>query len=491
MLNKKIPNLTFDQFCRILFTYLSLKNCTKVKLFFMKQQIENQTHIILDSIADGVFTVNLEWKITSFNRAAEEITGIKKNEAIGRHCWEVFKASICEQGCLLRKTIETGYSFVNQSIFIVNSEGERIPVSISTALLKDNKGKTIGGVETFRDLSVVEELRKELADKHTFLDIISKNKEMKRLFGMLELIAESDTTVLIEGESGTGKELFAKAIHSISNRRKGPLITINCSSIPDTLLESELFGYKAGAFTDAKKDKSGRLALAEGGTLFLDEIGDISQLLQAKLLRVLQDKVYEPLGSTSSLKANVRIVAATNKNLEKLVKNGAFRDDLYYRVNVVKLLLPPLRKRKEDIPLLSEHFIRKFNRLNDRKIQEISPEALSILMSHYFPGNIRELENIIEYASLVCKKIILGIEHLPEYLHQQSDNTRISPPNALPQQEFSFNDIERNFIFKALRENSWNRSITAAKLGIHPTTLWRKIKRLKLEIPKTDGRSKN
>ena len=456
----------------------------------MKQHIENQTHIILDSIADGVFTVNLEWKITSFNRAAEEITGIKKNEAIGRYCWEVFRASICEQGCLLRKTIETGYPFVNQSIFIVNSEGERIPVSISPALLKDNKGNIIGGVETFRDLSEVEELRKQLADKHTFHDIISKNKEMKRLFGMLELIAESDTTVLIEGESGTGKELFAKAIHSVSNRRKAPLITINCSSIPDTLLESELFGYKAGAFTDAKKDKSGRLALAEGGTLFIDEIGDISQLLQAKLLRVLQDKVYEPLGSTSSLKANVRIVAATNKNLEKLVKNGTFRDDLYYRVNVVKLLLPPLRKRKEDIPLLAEHFIRKFNRLNDRKIQGISPEALSILMSHDFPGNIRELENIIEYASLVCKKIILGIEHLPEYLRQQSDNTIIGLPRALPQKEFSFHDIERNFIFEALRENNWNRSVTATKLGIHPTTLWRKIKRLKLEIPKTDGRSK-
>jgi len=456
----------------------------------MKQHIENQTHIILDSIADGVFTVDLEWKITSFNRAAEEITGIKKNEAIGRYCWEVFRASICEQGCFLRKTIETGYAFVNQSIFIVNSEGERIPVSISSALLKDNKGEIIGGVETFRDLSEVEELRKQLTDKHTFHDIISKSKEMKRLFGMLELIAESDTTVLIEGESGTGKELFAKAIHSVSNRRKAPLITINCSSIPDTLLESELFGYKAGAFTDAKKDKSGRLALAEGGTLFIDEIGDISQLLQAKLLRVLQDKVYEPLGSTSSLKANVRIVAATNKNLEKLVKNGAFRDDLYYRVNVVKLLLPPLRKRKQDIPLLAEHFIRKFNRLNDRKIQGISSEALSILMSHDFPGNIRELENIIEYASLVCKKIILGIEHLPEYLRQQSDNRRIGLPRALPQKEFSFHDIERNFIFEALRENSWNRSVTAAKLGIHLTTLWRKIKRLKLEIPKTDGRSK-
>jgi PAS domain S-box-containing protein len=456
----------------------------------MKQPIENQTHIILDSIADGVFTVNLGWKITCFNRAAEEITGIKKNEAIGRYCWEVFRASICEQGCLLRKTIETSYPYVNQSIFIVNSEGERIPVSISSALLKDNKGEIIGGVETFRDLSEVEELRKQLANKHSFHDIISKNKEMKRLFGMLELIAESDTTVLIEGESGTGKELFAKALHSISNRRKGPLITINCSSIPDTLLESELFGYKAGAFTDAKKDKSGRLALAEGGTLFIDEIGDISQLLQAKLLRVLQDKVYEPLGNTSSLKANVRIVAATNKNLEKLVKNGAFRDDLYYRVNVVKLLLPPLRKRKEDIPLLAEHFIRKFNLLNDRKIQEISPEALSILMSHDFRGNIRELENIIEYASLVCKKIILGIEHLPEYLRQQSDNTRIGLFKGLPQKEFSFHDIEKNFIFEALRKNSWNKSVTAAKLGIHPTTLWRKIKRLKLEIPKTDGRSK-
>ena len=456
----------------------------------MKQQIKDQAHIILDSIADGVFTVDLEWKIISFNRAAKEITGIKKHEAIGRHCWEVFRASICEQGCKLRKTMETGYPFVNQSIFIVNSAGERIPVSISTALLKNNKGKIIGGVETFRDLSVVEELRKELADKHTFHDIISKSKEMKRLFGMLELIAESDTTVLIEGESGTGKELFAKAIHSVSNRRKAPLITINCSSIPDTLLESELFGYKAGAFTDAKKDKPGRLALAEGGTIFLDEIGDISQLLQVKLLRVLQDKIYEPLGSISSVKANVRIVVATNKNLEKLVKDGVFRDDLYYRVNVVKLLLPPLRKRKEDISLLSEHFIRKFNRLNDRNIQRISSEALSILMSHNFPGNIRELENIIEYANLVCQKTVLGIEHLPEYLHQQSDNTKTGLLRALPQKEFSFHDIEKKFIFEALRENSWNRSVTARKLGIHTTTLWRKIKHLKLEIPGTDGRSK-
>jgi len=337
-----------------------------------------QTEIILDSIADGVFTIDLERRITSFNKAAETITGIRKKDAIGRYCWDVFRASICEQACSLRQTLESGAAIVNGSIFIVNSAGDRIPVSISTGILKDNQGKIIGGVETFRDLSVVEELRKELAGHHSFMDIISKNDQMLRLFGLLELIAESDTTVLIEGESGTGKELFAKAIHSLSHRKKGPLVTINCGSLPDTLLESELFGYKAGAFTDAKRDKPGRITQAEGGTLFLDEIGDVSAMLQVRLLKVLQDKVYEPLGSTGVENADVRIVAATNKNLERLVSQGDFRRDLYYRINVVKLSLPPLKERKDDIPLLIDHFIRKFNRLNGKEIQGISPEALPI-----------------------------------------------------------------------------------------------------------------
>jgi len=247
---------------------------------------EHQTQIILDSIADGVFTVDADWKITSFNRAAETITGIRKEEALGRHCWDVFRASICENMCSLRQTTRTGEPVVNQAIYIVNSKGERIPVSISTALLKDENGRVIGGVETFRDLSVVEELRKELEGRHSFFDIISKNQEMQRLFGILEQVAESNTTILLVGESGTGKELFAKAIHSLGPRKNGPMITLNCGALPDTLLESELFGYKAGAFTDAKKDKPGRLALAEGGTLFLDEIGDISPALQIRLLRV-------------------------------------------------------------------------------------------------------------------------------------------------------------------------------------------------------------
>jgi PAS domain S-box-containing protein len=451
--------------------------------------IENKTRIILDSISDGVFTVDSDWKVTSFNRAAEKITGIKKEDAIGRYCWEIFKASICEQRCSLRHTLDTGHPIVNQPIFIINSKGDRIPVSISTAILKDRKGKMIGGVETFRDLRIVEELRKELANQHSFMDIISKNKQMQVLFGTMDLIAGSDTTILIEGESGTGKELFAKAIHSLSHRKKGPMVTVNCGSLPDTLLESELFGYKAGAFTDAKKDKPGRIALAENGTLFLDEIGDVSPLLQVRLLRVLQDKVYEPLGGTKSEKANVRIVAATNKDLEHLVKKDLFREDLYYRINVVKLILPPLRRRKEDIPLLTEHFIHKYNVLRGKEIQGITPEVMDILMSYDFPGNIRELENIIEYATVVCQNSLIRFKNLPENLRLLSEHKTKINSKDISEKTLSLDIMEKDFIYEVLRKNNWNRTAAAEQIGIHPTTLWRKIKRLNLETPKKNGRS--
>ena len=452
--------------------------------------LENQTEIILDSIADGVFTVDSGWRITSFNRAAGKITGIKKEEAIGRHCWDVFRASICEGRCSLRQTMETGEPIVNQAIFIVSSEGERIPVSISTALLKDEGGQVIGGVETFRDLSVVEELRRELEGRHSLFDIVSKNQEMHRLFGILEQVAESNTTVLLVGESGTGKGLFARAIHSLSPRKNEPMITINCGALPDTLLESELFGYKAGAFTDAKKDKPGRLALAEGGTLFLDEIGDISPALQARLLRVLQDRVYEPLGSTKPLRADVRIVSATNRNLEELVAQRQFRQDLYYRINVVKLVLPPLRERKEDVPLLADHFVRKFSRLSGKETKELSPEVLPILMAHDFQGNIRELENVIEYATVVCKNSLIRIEHLPDYLRPETKRARKTPVEEVSRGYLYLDDLERHFLLETLRKNHWNRSTTAAQLGVHTATLWRKIKRLNIQIPKQDGRTK-
>ena len=280
------------------------------------------------------------------------------------------------------------------------------------------------------------------------------------------------------------------AIHSLSHRKKGPFVTINCGSLPDTLLESELFGYKAGAFTDAKKDKPGRIALAEGGTLFLDEIGDVSPALQARLLRVLQDKVYEPLGSVGVEHADVRIVAATNKNLELMVKKGDFRQDLYYRINVAKLSLPPLRGRKDDIPLLIDHFIQKFNRLNGKEIQGISPEALHLLMLYDFPGNVRELENIIEFASVVCRNHIIGVEHLPESFFPGSGSGMARKSKKISKQGFSLDDVEKNYIYETLRTNDWNRRAAAAQMGVHPTTLWRKIKRLNIETPEQDGRSK-
>jgi len=426
----------------------------------------SDTDIILDSIADGVFTVDTNWRITSFNAAAERITGIPRDEAIGKLCAEVFRATICESACALRKTIETGEPIVNKEIMIVRADGEPVPVSISTALLRDQNGDVVGGVETFRDLSVVEELRKELSSRHTFADIISKNHEMQRLFDILPEIAESESTVLVEGESGTGKELFARAIHSLSARCEGPMITVNCGALPDTLLEAELFGYKAGAFTDARRDKPGRFALAEGGTIFLDEIGDISPATQVRLLRVLQERIFEPLGATESVKADVRVITATHRDLDRLVRNGDFRKDLYYRVNVVRLKIPPLRRRKED-----------------KRIASISPDVMAVLMGYDFPGNVRELENIVEHAFVLCRGGMIQIEHLPEHLRPPEEGAVISGTKNLE-------ELEARFLLDTLRRNNWSRQATARELGVHKTTLWRKIRRLGIELPPVDGRSK-
>ncbi len=428
--------------------------------------------IILDSIADGVFTVGRDWRIRSFNRAAEIITGISKEEAIGQQCCDIFKASICENQCALRETLKTNQQIINRPIYIINSEGVTVPISISTALLKNSEGDIIGGVETFRDLSTVEELKRQLYKNYSFQDIISKNKKIHEIFDIIPGIAESDSTVLIEGESGVGKELFANAIHRLSHRMDHPLITINCGALPDSLLESELFGYKAGAFTDARKDKPGRFALAEKGTIFLDEIGDISPALQARLLRVLQEKIYEPLGGTESVKANVRIITATNKNLEEQIKNGSFREDLFYRINVIKIKLPPLRERREDIPLLANHFISRFNKFKQKVVTGISTEALTILMNHNFPGNIRELENIIEHAFVLNRSGEIQIKDLPGNLRpEESDENK---------EIRSIDDLEAQFIIGTLNKLNWNRRKTAKHLNMHTTTLWRKMKKLNI-----------
>ena len=439
------------------------------------------TRVILDSITDGVFTVDLDWRITSFNRAAEAITGVPREEAIGQRCSDVFRASICETDCALRHTLETGRPVVNRAVYIVDAEGRRVPISISTGILRDEAGNVIGGVETFRDLTLVEELRKQLARRHTFADIVGRNHRMQALFETLPAVADSDSTVLIQGETGTGKELFARAIHNLSPRAEKPFVTVNCGALPDTLLESELFGYRAGAFTDARSDKPGRFASADGGTIFLDEIGDVSPALQSRLLRVLEDHTFEPLGATAPVHVDVRVIAATHRDLARLVEAGTFRRDLYYRINVVRLQLPPLRERTDDIPLLVDHFIQRFNRLRGKDITGLSPEAMAALMGHDYPGNVRELEHIIEHAFVLCPGGQIEVSHLPEYLR---------PPVAAAPQVDSLEELEARFLLEALRRHDFNRQATAKALGIHKTTLWRKIRRLGLDLPPTDGRSR-
>jgi PAS domain S-box-containing protein len=433
-----------------------------------------QTETILNSIADGVFTVDGEWRVTSFNRAAEAITGIPEEEAVGRPCCEVFRANVCESACVLRETMDTGEPIVDRPIAIMNADGREIPISVSTALLKDDDGRIIGGVETFRDLSLVEKLRRELERKYRFQDIISKAPSMQKIFAILPEVAESESTVLIQGESGTGKELLARAIHSLSRRSKGPFVAVNCGALPDTLLESELFGHVAGAFTDAKRSRQGRFAAARGGTLFLDEIGDVSPALQVRLLRVLEERTYEPLGSSKSVRADVRVITAANQDLEELMEQGKFRKDLFYRINVVRLSLPRLAERKEDIPLLSDHFIHHFNRLRDKNIHGLSHESLAVFMHYDWPGNIRELENAIEYAFILCREGLIRPEHLPDHLRRHSAPV---PPES---DGLTLRDVETRAVWEALERNEWRRMATARELGIDKNTLRRKMKRFGL-----------
>ncbi|MGD9823459.1 sigma-54 interaction domain-containing protein [Desulfobacter sp.] len=433
------------------------------------------TKIILDSISDGVFTIDYNWKITSFNRAAEEITGICRQDAIGRHCWDVFRSNMCEQGCALKKTMEQGKPFVSSSAYIINNQQKKIPITASTSLLIDKDGEVLGGVETFRDHSVVEALRKELTGGVKLGDMVSNASAMKNIFNILPQIAESDSSVLIEGETGTGKELMARAIHNTSHRKDCPFVAINCGALPDTLLESELFGYKKGAFTHAVKDKPGHFALADNGTIFLDEIADTSPAFQVRVLRVLQEREYTPLGGIAKERSNVRIIAATNKNLTTMVENKEFRQDLYYRINVIKISLPPLRHRMEDIPYLADQFISRLNLRRDKMIQGLSPEVLAAFMAHNFPGNIRELENIIEHAFVLCAKGFITMAHLPPSLAAKSGPGTGENKNPVIAAQIKM-------ITDALKRNNNNRNAAARDLGIHKSTLFRRIKKLGIQL---------
>ncbi len=443
------------------------------------------TETILESISDGVFTVDLKWRVTSFNRAAEKITGVSRKEAIGKLCAEVFRSSLCGAECAMQRTLHSGRPVIGQSAYIISADGDRIPVSISTAVLKDERGQVIGGAEVFRDLSEIDALRHELAGRFHAGELVSRSPLMQRIFEVLPAIAASPSTVLVQGETGTGKELIARTLHTLSPRKDAPFIALNCGALPDTLLESELFGYKAGAFTGAVRDKPGRFALAKGGTLFLDEIGEISPALQVRLLRVLQERVFEPLGSTRSEKADVRVIVATNRDLLALCREGIFREDLYYRVNVVRVELPPLRRRKEDIPLLAEEFIQRFNRVQNKRVSGVSAEALSLLMAHEWPGNVRELENVIERAFILCGAESIKLQHLPENLTSTEMASPLPAGGGIKDARAA---ADAQAIRLALERNNGNRQAAARELGMHKTTLFRKIKTLQIDLPERDGR---
>lgn len=439
-------------------------------------QEKNRIDSIINSLADGVFTVDKDRNITSFNRGMEELTGLKESDILGHACSQVLNSDNCHGNCPFAYTLKNGYGIANISERIVGRNGDLVPVFISTAFLKDGS-KQVGLIATIRDASELERLKKEVHDRYRFSNIIGKSNRMQQLYEVIESLRDTDCSVLIEGESGTGKELTARAIHHESYRRDKPFVKIDCGAIVEGLFESELFGHVKGAFTGAIRDKTGKFELADGGTVFLDEVGEMPPALQAKLLRVLQDKEFERVGEAKIRKVDVNIIAATNRNLKNEVGKKRFREDLYYRLCVVPVEMPPLRSRKEDIPLLVENFLSKYSmRITNRmKISEVTPEAMSFLMDYDWPGNIRELENAIEYACIRSKSNAIDLESLPP-------SVRALPLMELPgakTQNFpaGIDTAERLFIEELLRKHHGNRTRAAKDIGLSRTTFWRKLKK--------------
>jgi PAS domain S-box-containing protein len=429
------------------------------------------TELILGSITEGVFTVDPHMRILSFNQAAQNITGISAEKAVGRKCHQILKAGICGTSCPLRNSMTTGEPGLEVDLEITGADGRPIPLRIRTAVLRDSQGNVVGGVETFRDLSEVHHLRKRLTEGYTFCDLKGKSEPMRQLFQVLPEAARSGATVLIRGESGTGKELVARAVHDLSPRHEGPFVAVNCAAIPEALMESELFGHVRGAFTGADRDRQGRLAAAKGGTLFLDEVGDLPLGLQVKLLRALDRGEYAPLGSNKSQRADVRVVAATHRDLEEEMAQGRFRQDLYYRLNVVELRLPPLRDRREDIPLLADYFLERLAAERGEPVRKVSQAAMARLLEYSWPGNVRELQNALEHALVLAQGRAVDVRHLPGNLQPAAGRAQASPAPKL-----NLVQREREAIEEALAMQGGHRGRTAQALGISTTTLWRKMK---------------
>ena len=433
---------------------------------------------ILNSLAVGIFTVDLDLNITFFNREAERITGFSRREAMACKCYEVFRTELCQEGCFLRRAIDTGTNVVQARNRILTKKNMEIPVDVNCAVIRDDQGQAIGGVESFLDDSVRVTLEKTLQGSYTFEDIIAKDEKVRRILDILASVAKTNSHMLILGETGTGKDLFARTIHNSSLRKEGPFVKINCAALPATLLESELFGYKKGAFTDARTDKPGRFQLAEGGTIYLDEIGELSRELQAKLLQVLDEKEFYPLGSTRPVKVNVRVVSSTNRDLRRMVDDGHFREDLFYRLNVICMEIPPLRERPGDIPLLIDHFLLTESRLLGKKICGVSGDAMRVLLNYPYPGNVRELKHVLEHACIICRGSEIGVDSLPLYLFGETISTKARPAVVTtPDTTNPLGHVEKEALISALVGSGWSRKEASKALKINRTTLWRKMRR--------------
>ena len=450
------------------------------------------SNLLLESMAGGVFTLDKEGIITSWNPAMERITGHSSKEAIGQKC-SLLKFSQCFGNICPASSKECGIyehgKVDGKECFLQHKNGHDVPVIKSASLVKNQKGDIEGIVETVTDLEELykarleaEQANRRLGEIHRLDNIIGKSHAMQQVFSSLKAAAASEATILIQGESGTGKELAAGAIHFNSERRDMPFITVNCSALSESILESEIFGHVKGAFTGAVRDRAGRFEEADGGTIFLDEIGDISPFIQTKLLRVLQEREIERVGESKKRKVDIRVVTATNKELFGLVKSGNFREDLYYRLKVFPITIPPLRKRKDDIPLLLSNLIKIQNKKTGKQIQGLSSQAMRIVMDYSWPGNVRELENAIEHGFVLCTGEHIDVLDMPveirqvEYNLDLRNSSRVNDVCPGPRQKLS-----REKLLKILEACGWNKAEAARRTGLSRTSIWKYMK--KWDIP--------
>jgi PAS domain S-box-containing protein len=442
---------------------------------------------VLRSMADAIITLDPAMKITSINAAAEAMFEITEAEAIGKSCAEVVRSKVWYRNCPCKAAWERGECIVNFNVPIQRQDGRQFPVSMSTSPLKNAARERLGVVVAIRDIShvlrLLDELDKkdqEIARKEETLrtllqrrerlgDIIGRSPKMQEMFDLVEVVAKSDVTVLIQGESGTGKELIASTIHALGHRMQGPFIKVSCAALPESLLESELFGHVRGAFTGAIKDKPGRFELADKGTILLDEVAEMSPSIQVKLLRVLQDREFERVGGTRTVKVDVRILAASNRDLQKAVQEGRFREDLFYRLNVIPIMVPPLRGRKEDIPLLVSGVLERLLTKTQWRTLKVSPEALNFLIEYDWPGNVRELENALEFALVRQTGDTLLPQSLPPWIKRGEQRAHGFLKEIAEERE-------RDEIVKKLTQCQGKVSAVAKALGVGRTTLWRKMK---------------